>query len=360
MRAVRVALQTGGPDARIGHLAVVDMKEPTGPGFYARLITCHMQDIWLPLELQGTDWQELEHCLVRVAYLEDEDSTEPTMFDGRITNVDANEMTVLVEFEDSQSEWVSLLEDDWEWADMETPERELVADAVRRRGELPPFPKKKIPPDVPVAARSRSAGRELQSDAADKMDDGGHGDGGAYGDGDAGAGSGNDDANGRGHGASGNRNRVPGWRAPKAEGWRTGLRNREAPAASRTAADEPQHGRQARESQPAELSFGPKFVGQPRHMPFTTVLAALREAAAADPTTAPLLELRQMMAAVRTLSRAGSAKRKTDVEDWRSAATWVRERCEAETRPLLELLHLNSYDRLVRRRDPRARTQRPT
>jgi hypothetical protein len=366
MRAVRVALEAGGSGTHVGHLAVVDMKQAAGGGVYARLITCHMQDIWLPLDLEGTDWQELEQCPVRVAYLEDEDSTEPTMFDGRITNIDTNEMAILVEFEDSQSEWVSLIEDDWEWADMGTPEREMVADAVRRRGELPPFPRNGASPYAAVAAGSSSAGRELESGAADTMDDDWHSRDAACDDtreDDIGAGSGDEDAGGRGCGTAGNRNRVPRWRAPKVEGWRTGLRNRDAPAAAPTAADQPLQGRQARESQPAESNFGPKFVSQPRHMPFTSVLAALREAAAADPASAQLLELRQMTAAVRTLSRAGGAKRKTDVDDWRSAAAWVRERCEAETRPLLELLHLNGYDRLVRRRGSRKRAEshtRPT
>jgi hypothetical protein len=418
MRAVRIALATDGADAHVGHLAVVDREEPKGRGLHARFLTCHRQDVWLSLDLHGTVWQDVGQCPVRVAYLEDEDSTEPMMFGGRIIDVNAGDMAILVEFDDSQSEWVSLLEDEWEWTDMEAPDREAVADALSRRVQLPPASKKKSSPKVPATAASSSAGRDYDSDTADMMDDeeesyggaGGSGGGAACGRDGAGGGSGHeessggaaygrggaecgageagerssngaawgesdasrgnehDDGKGQGRGGSRDRTHVPSWRAPKVEGWRTGLRNRDAPApASSAPAPAPTRATasasaggggtyQSSRARPAtvlhppraELSLRPKFVGQPPHMPFTAVLAALHTAAVADPRAAPLLGIRQMTAAIRTLSRAGGAKRKTDIEDWRAAAAWVRERCEAEIRPLFELLHLNSYERLVR------------
>ena len=318
MFAVRVALQTGGVNSRVGHLAVVDKKEPKGRGLHARLITCHAQDLWLPIELEGNAWQHLQRCRVRVAYLEDEDSEEPTTYEGTVISLDVEEMGIQVQFEGSTSEWVSLLEDDWGWVDMEKPELPALEEAVRRRAEH--MEAKRSGGVRGDAAGSSAAAGGQQQDASMSDDDDSPGESGGRG----GGGRGN---SGRGRG--GGRGVVAGVDAGRGGG-RGG------------------RGRGAREGG-AQVSRPKPQAGAPRpHAPFATVLEALHLAARDDASVASLLDLRLMQAAIRTLGRT-EAMRTSELDDWRCAAAWLRERCEGGTRPLLELMHLQGLDRLVRR-----------
>ena len=107
---------------------------------------------WRPhLHNHWTHWQ------VRVTYLEgneDDETALPTgeksVYTGQVVNCDLEKMLIHVRWPGGEGDdWVSLLEDDWEWVDGGRPTKDELAAALKRRK-----PKKDshLPPPEPAAA----------------------------------------------------------------------------------------------------------------------------------------------------------------------------------------------------------------
>jgi len=94
---------------------------------------------------------------VRVTYLEgneDDEEALPTgeksVYTGQVVNCDLEKMLIHVRWPGGEGDdWVSLLEDDWEWVDGGRPTKDELAAALKRRK-----PKKDshLPPPEPAAA----------------------------------------------------------------------------------------------------------------------------------------------------------------------------------------------------------------
>ena len=164
---VRVWLRADDNPERVGHLAQIAKSHPD-KGMHAKLVTTAVSDAhWLPLDRKGVLWDWLPnlrvrhprisrmctcatgaqlhthwtHCQVKVTYLEgdEDDETElPTgeksIFTGQVVNCDLEKMLIHVRWPNGDGDdWVSLLEDDWEWIDGGRPSKAELAAALKRR-----------------------------------------------------------------------------------------------------------------------------------------------------------------------------------------------------------------------------------
>ena len=154
-RAVRVAIQMD-HNHHVGHLGIVTEFDPRR-GLRARLMTTESEStLWLPENRQGNGWDWIEDVPIEVWYVEDEEDQyeEAKSYEGRIINCDLERFTVQVTFhgyEDDEADWVSILDDDWKWLDMDRPTEQQLIAAVRLRSTVT-----QASQPAPPAAKERS------------------------------------------------------------------------------------------------------------------------------------------------------------------------------------------------------------
>ena len=99
---------------------------------------CLQVNVWLPHASEGRGWDRLYELQMQVSYIEDEGSTQLTDYPAKVINWDLDKFLLHVTFGDEQtgSEWVSLIEDEWRWNDCPRPSAESLRVALRTRKQL--------------------------------------------------------------------------------------------------------------------------------------------------------------------------------------------------------------------------------
>lgn len=125
-----------GPNKQVGHLGVVTDSNPER-GILCELVTLSKAAVdgesqfWLPHSERGLAWDWLRDVRIRVSYLEDEDSSEPTIYEASVIDVNVQDFVVRAEFSNGdEPEWVSLIEDDWSWNDCDAPDKDVLHEAA--------------------------------------------------------------------------------------------------------------------------------------------------------------------------------------------------------------------------------------
>ena len=132
---------------QIGHVAVVTERDDER-GIYAELLTVPGLGsgdgaYWLSHAERGLAWDWLRDVGLKVSY-ENEETGLLDTYDARVE--DTNLETFLVEASfpdlDEPNEWVSLIEDDWQWSDCPGPDKQALQECMddleeqRRRQDI--------------------------------------------------------------------------------------------------------------------------------------------------------------------------------------------------------------------------------
>ncbi len=141
--AVRVVFQLEN-GKNIGHLALV-IDEDEDRGIFVEIVTVRgMEPMWIPYEGEGVSWDWLTSLSLVVSYLEDEESDVLTDYGADIIDCDLDKFMLCVKFHNHEPdpddpddtggiEWVSLIEDEWKWTDIERPQKPDLGKALNER-----------------------------------------------------------------------------------------------------------------------------------------------------------------------------------------------------------------------------------
>lgn len=124
-----------------GHIALVKY-DSRRSGAQATVVTMEESEVlWLDKSDKGDMWDWLHGMSIEVSYLDEKSPGRMIDYRARVVNWDLDKFLLCVEWEEdgeesngeAESDWISLVEDEWRWIDGRRPDKSVVKQAFRNQ-----------------------------------------------------------------------------------------------------------------------------------------------------------------------------------------------------------------------------------